>query len=106
MSPPPHKRPGATFRPSLFQERTDMVTAAEIEAGVAIAEAIVSAIVKVAPAIQQGVVSSIPYVQAIAGLIQGNTATQVQIDATLAQINAATEAFLAPLPPADGATTT
>ena len=65
-----------------------MVTAADIEAGVAIAEAIVSAIVKVAPAIQQGVVSSLPYVQAIAGLIQGTNATQEQIDATLAQINA------------------
>jgi hypothetical protein len=44
-----------------------MVTAAEIEAGLAAAEVIVSAIVKVAPAIEQGVVSSIPYVQAIAG---------------------------------------
>jgi hypothetical protein len=83
-----------------------MVTAAEIEAGVAIAEAIVSAIVKAAPAIQQGVVSSLPYVQAIAGLIQGTNATQQQIDATLAQINAATDEFLKPLPPDDGATTT
>jgi len=83
-----------------------MVTVAEIEAGVAIAEAIVSAIVKVAPAIQQGVVSSLPYVQAIAGLIQGTNATQEQIDATLAQINAATDAFLKPLPPDDGTTTT
>jgi hypothetical protein len=83
-----------------------MVTAAEIEAGVAIAEAIVSAIVKAAPAIQQGVVSSLPYVQAIAGLIRGTNTTQEQIDATLAQINAATDEFLKPLPPDDGATTT
>ena len=83
-----------------------MVTAADIEAGVAIAEAIVSAIVKAAPAIQQGVVSSLPYAQAIAGLIQGTNATQEQIDATLAQINAATDEFLKPLPLDDGTTTT
>jgi len=83
-----------------------MVTAADIEAGVAIAEAIVSAVVKAAPAIQQGVVSSLPYVQAIAGLIQGSNATQDQIDAALASINAATDEFLKPLPPDDGATTT
>ena len=83
-----------------------MVSAADIEAGVASAEAIVSAIVKVAPAIQQGVVSSLPYVQAIAGLIQGTNATQEQIDATLAQINVATDEFLKPLPTDDGSTTT
>lgn len=83
-----------------------MVTAAEIEAGLAVAEAIVSAIVKVAPAIEQGVVSSLPYVQAIAGLIGGTNATSEQIDAVLAQINAATDAFLDPLPPDDGSTTT
>ena len=83
-----------------------MVTATEIQAGVAIAEAIVSAIVRAAPAIQQGVISSLPYVQAIAGLIQGTNATQEQIDATLAQINAATDEFLKPLPADDGSTTT
>lgn len=84
-----------------------MVTVADIEAGVAIAEAIViSAIVKVAPAIEQGIVSSVPYVQAIAGLIQGSNATQQQIDATLAQINTATSEFLKELPSDDGTTTT
>jgi hypothetical protein len=83
-----------------------MVTAAEIEAGLAAAEAIVDAIVKVAPAIELGVVSSIPYVQAIAGLIGGSNATRDEIDAVLAQINAATDAFLDPLPPDDGSTTT
>ena len=71
-----------------------MVSAAEIEAGLAVAEAIVSAIVKVAPAIEQGVVSSIPYVQAIAGLIGGSNATPEQIDAVLARINAAADEFL------------
>jgi hypothetical protein len=83
-----------------------MVSVTEIEAGLAAAEAIVSAIVKVAPAIEQGVVSSLPYVQAIAGLIGGTNASSAQIDAVLAQINAATDAFLDPLPPDDGSTTT
>jgi hypothetical protein len=83
-----------------------MVTAAEIEAGVAAAEAIIDAIVKIAPAIEQGIVSSVPYVQAIAGLIRGTNATDEQIDAVLAQIDAASDAFLAPLPPDDGTTTT
>lgn len=83
-----------------------MVTAAEIEAGLAVAEAIVDAIVKVAPAIEQGVVSSIPYVQAIAGLIGGSNATSDEIDAVLERINAPTGEFLSPLPPDDGTTTT
>ncbi|GAB1716610.1 MAG: hypothetical protein NTAFB05_16520 [Nitrobacter sp.] len=83
-----------------------MVTAAEIEAGLAAAEAIVSAIVKAAPAIEQGVISSIPYVQAIAGLIGGSNATSDEIDAVLERINAAADAFLNPLPPDDGSTTT
>jgi hypothetical protein len=83
-----------------------MVTATEIEAGLAVAEAIVSAIVKVAPAIEQGVISSVPYVQAIGGLIAGSNATSDQIDAVLAQINAASDEFLKPLPPDDGSTTT
>jgi hypothetical protein len=83
-----------------------MVNAAEIGAGVAAAEAIVSALVRVAPAIERGVVSSIPYVQAIAGLIGGTNATPEEIDAVLARINAATDEFLSPLPPDDGSTTT
>jgi len=65
-----------TFSPSSHQERSNMVTLAEVQAGIAIGEAIVAAIVKVAPAIQKGVVSSMPYAQAIAGLIQGNNATR------------------------------
>jgi hypothetical protein len=52
------------------------------------------------------VVSSIPYVQAIAGLIGGSNATPEQIDAVLARINAASDEFLSPLPPDDGSTTT
>lgn len=83
-----------------------MVTVADITAGLAVAEAIVNAIVKAAPAIEQGMMSSVPYVQAIAGLIQGTNATQQQIDDTLAAINAASDAFLEPLPPDDGTTTT
>src|SRR3569623_1963349 len=91
---------------SSHQERSDMVTLAEVQAGIAIGEAIVAAIVKVAPAIQQGVVSSLPYAQAIAGLLQGSNATPDQIDAPLAQINSATDKFMEALPPDDGSTTT
>lgn len=80
--------------------------AATIEAALAVSEAIVEAIVKVAPAIEQGVASGLPYAQAIAGLITGSNATQAQIDATLAAVNAATDQFLTPLPPDDGSTTT
>ena len=83
-----------------------MVTVADITAGIAVAEAIVNAIVRAAPAIEQGVMSSVPYVQAIAGLIQGTNATQQQIDDTLAAINAASDLFDRPLPPDDGTTTT
>jgi hypothetical protein len=83
-----------------------MVTVTDVETGIAVAEAIVNAIVKVAPAIEQGVVASTPYVKAIAGLIRGTNASQAQIDQTPAAINAASDAFLAPLPPDDGTTTT
>ncbi|HRO00984.1 hypothetical protein [Nitrobacter sp.] len=83
-----------------------MVTAAEVSAGLAAAETIVNAIIKVAPAIERGVVSSIPYVQAIAGLIGGKNATAEEIDAVLARINAEVDLFLSPLPPDDGSTTT
>jgi hypothetical protein len=74
--------------------------------GIAIASAIVNAIIKAAPAIEKGVMDSAPYVQAIAGLISGSNATREQIDATLAQINAATDEFLQALPADDGSTTT
>ncbi|ABA04448.1 hypothetical protein Nwi_1186 [Nitrobacter winogradskyi Nb-255] len=83
-----------------------MVTAAEVSAGLTAAEAIVNAIIKVAPAIERGVVSSIPYIQAIAGLIGGKNATAEEIDAVLARINAEVDLFLSPLPPDDGSTTT
>ncbi len=80
--------------------------AATIEGAIAIAEAIVSAIVKEAPAISQGIASSLPYVQAIAGMIQGTNATQDQIDTLLASANIASAQFQQPLPPDDGSTTT
>jgi hypothetical protein len=50
------------------------------------------------------VASSIPYVQAIAGLIRGSTATAEEIDAVLTRINAEADVFLSPLPPDDGST--
>lgn len=78
---------------------------ATIEGAVVLAEQIVSAIVKVAPAIEQGVISSEPYVEAIAGLVKGTNATQEQVDALMAQVQAASDQFQTPLPPDDGTTT-
>ena len=83
-----------------------MVTAAEVEAGLAIASQIVNGLIKLAPAIQKGVVSSAPYVQAIGGLITGGNATQEQIDALLVQLEADSADFQTPLPEDDGTTTT
>lgn len=82
-----------------------MVALAAVEAGITVAEAIVSAIVKISPQIISGAMSAEPYVRAIAGLITGGNATQEQIDQALASINAATAQFQQPLPPDDGTTT-
>lgn len=83
-----------------------MVDAAAIEAGIVLAEQIVSALIRIAPAIQQGIVSEAPYVKAIAGMITGSNATQEDVDALLAQIEADSADFQKPLPPDDGSTTT
>ena len=83
-----------------------MVSEATIEAGVILAEQIVTAIVKIAPAIQKGAVSVEPYVMAIAGMITGGNATQEQVDALLAQLETDSADFQTPLPPDDGTTTT
>ena len=80
--------------------------AATIEGAVAIASAIVNALIKAAPAIEQGIASSAPYVQAIAGMIQGTNATEEQIDTLLASANISSAQFQQPLPPDDGTTTT
>lgn len=82
------------------------MNAATIEGAIAIAEAIVTAIVKLAPAIQAGVASSTPYVEAIAGMIKGSNATQEEIDALMAQVTATHNQFQQPLPPDDGSTST
>lgn len=83
-----------------------MVDAAAIEAGVILAEQIVSAIIKVAPAIQKGIVSAEPYVMAIGGMLAGSNATQEQVDALLAQLDADSADFQMPLPADDGTTST
>lgn len=74
-------------------------------AALSLATGIVEAIIKIAPLVEQGVVDSLPYAQAIAGMIQGTNATQAQIDSLMAMANAASSAFDAPLPPDDGTTT-
>lgn len=75
-------------------------------AAIALASAIVEAIIKIAPSVEAGVISSIPYAQAIAGLIEGTNATQEQIDALMAQLATAEDTFQTPLPKDDGTTTT
>jgi hypothetical protein len=77
-----------------------------IESAVSIASAIVNAIVANAPAIEQDVAASKPYVDAIAGMIQGSNATIDTITQLLTNANIATDQFLTPLPPDDGSTTT
>jgi hypothetical protein len=79
---------------------------ATIEGAVALAESIVSTIITEAPAIEKGIASAEPYVQAIAGMIQGTNATQAQIQALLASANISSTQFDTPLPPDDGSTTT
>lgn len=83
-----------------------MVSEVEIEAGLVLAEQIVSAIIKVAPAIQQGEVSMEPYVEAIAGMITGTNATPAMVDALVAQVQKDSADFQIPLPADDGSTTT
>ena len=82
------------------------ITAAEIEAGLAIAQQVVDIIVKVAPKIQAGVVSAEPYVAAIGGMITGQNATLDTINALQKQLDADSADFQQPLPPDDGTTTT
>lgn len=76
-----------------------------IEAAISLATTIVNAIVAQAPAIEADISASIPYVQAIAGMIQGTNATQEQIDALLAAANIASATVQQPLPvDTDGST--
>lgn len=79
---------------------------ATIEGAVALAESIVSTIITMAPAIEKGIASSAPYVQAIAGMIQGTNATPAQIQSLLSAANISSAQFDTPLPPDDGTTTT
>jgi hypothetical protein len=77
-----------------------------LSAGIALAEQIVSALIKAAPAIEKGIVSAEPYVMAIGGMLVGSNATQEQVDALLAQLETDSADFQTPLPPDDGTTTT
>ena len=70
-----------------------------LSTGIALAEQIVSALIKAAPAIQAGVVSVAPYVQAIGGMLVGGNATQAQVDALRVQLDADSADFQTPLPP-------
>jgi hypothetical protein len=63
------------------------------------AEQIVAGLIKLAPAIEQGIVSEVPYVQAIAGMINGSNATVDSINVLLAQLETDSATFQTPLPP-------
>ena len=77
-----------------------------IEGALALADTIVNAIVQNAPAIKADVTASVPYVEAVAGMIQGSNATMATVQSLLANANIAVDEFLQPLPPDDGTTTT
>lgn len=82
------------------------ITEAEILAGVALAEQIVSGLIAIAPKVEAGVVSTAPYVQALGGMLAGTNATQGSIDVLLAQLKTDSADFQTPLPEDDGTTTT
>lgn len=77
-----------------------------IAGAIQLATTIVNAIVQNAPAIEADVSKSIPYVNAIAGMIKGTNATMTEIQSLLASANIAVDDFLTPLAPDDGTTTT
>lgn len=76
-----------------------------IEGAISLATTIVNAIVANAPAIIQDVTASKPYIQALAGMIQGTNATIDEITTLLAAANISSAQFDAPLPGDDGTTT-
>jgi len=76
-----------------------------IAGAIALAQTIVNAIVANAPAIIADFNASKPYVEAIAGMIQGTNATQDEIDALLNAANIASATVQQPLPiDTDGST--
>lgn len=78
----------------------------DLAAALTLAEQIVSGIVKVAPLLEQGVINSAPYVEAIGKMLTGTNATQEDVDALLAKLEADSADFQTPLPDDDGTTTT
>jgi hypothetical protein len=78
----------------------------DFTAAITLAEQIVTGIIKVAPLIEQGVASSAPYVQAIGKMLTGTNATQADVDALLATLQADSADFQTPIPDDDGTTTT
>lgn len=69
-----------------------------IAGAIALAQTIVNAIVAEAPAIIADITASKPYVEAIAGMIQGTNATQAEIDTLLAAANIVSASVQQPLP--------
>lgn len=67
-------------------------------AALALAEQIVTALIKIAPAVEQGIVDTGPYISALGGMLTGTNATQQQIDDLLAQLDKDSTDFQTPLP--------
>jgi hypothetical protein len=67
-------------------------------AALTLAEQIVTTLIQLAPAIEKGALDVAPYIQAIAGMLNGSNATQAQIDALLAQLQSDSATFQQPLP--------
>lgn len=68
-------------------------------AALALAEQIVTALIKIAPAVEQGVVDTAPYISALGGMLTGTNATPAQIDALLAQLDKDSADFQTPMTP-------
>lgn len=77
-----------------------------ITGAISLASTIVNAIVANAPAIVADITKSQPYIQAIAGMIQGTNATMDEITTLLAAANISSADFQNPLPADDGSTMT
>jgi hypothetical protein len=73
--------------------------ALDIVAALAVAEQVVTAIIKIAPAVEQGIVDTGPYISALGGMLTGSNATQAQIDALLTQLDKDSADFQTAMPP-------
>lgn len=70
----------------------------DLATGIALAEKLLSAVVKAAPLIQQGIVDATPYAKALGGMLAGTNATQAEVDALIAKLEEDSAKFDQPMP--------